>query len=267
MTYPAFLLIFLVLPIVALAAGLVLVARGEPRGRALWLPALAHSLIAVVYTTPWDNFLVATRVWWYDPAKVWGLRLGWVPLEEYLFFALQPLLAALWLRALAGVPALRPAGELPANGARLRTRALAAAGAVWLGSLALLASGWRPGTYLGLELAWALPPIMLQLAVGADILWQHRRQVGLALGSLSLYLILADSIAIRAGTWVIDPAQSLPWRILHMPIEEIVFFTLTNTLVMFGLALWYAPETKARLGEWHRALREQSESKAITAER
>ena len=29
-------------------------------------------LIAVIYTTPWDNYLVATEVWWYDPASVTG---------------------------------------------------------------------------------------------------------------------------------------------------------------------------------------------------
>ena len=30
-------------------------------------------MIAVVYTTHWDNYLVATRVWWYDPALVSGI--------------------------------------------------------------------------------------------------------------------------------------------------------------------------------------------------
>ena len=48
-------------------------------------------MVAVLYTTPWDNYLVATGVWWYDPHLVAGLVLGWVPIEEYTFFILQTL--------------------------------------------------------------------------------------------------------------------------------------------------------------------------------
>ena len=61
----------------------------------------AAFIIALLYTTPWDNYLVATGVWWYDPALVTGLTLGWVPIEEYTFFILQTLLAGLWLAFLA----------------------------------------------------------------------------------------------------------------------------------------------------------------------
>ena len=56
-------------------------------------------LIAVAYTTPWDNYLVATNVWWYDESLVTGLKLGWVPIEEYTFFVLQTLMTGLWTLA------------------------------------------------------------------------------------------------------------------------------------------------------------------------
>lgn len=51
-------------------------------GRAL----LLHVVLAVVYTAPWDNYLVATGVWSYNPGLVTGVTLGWVPIEEYTFF-------------------------------------------------------------------------------------------------------------------------------------------------------------------------------------
>lgn len=54
-------------------------------------------LVALAYTTPWGNYLVATRGWYYDPAPVWNIVLGYVPLEEYLFFVLQTILGALEL--------------------------------------------------------------------------------------------------------------------------------------------------------------------------
>lgn len=107
MTYFGFLGWFLVLPIVALAA---VAPWDQRRGRAippalsatpLWLAIALHVLIALVYTTPWDNYLVATSVWWYNPALVTGITLGWVPIEEYTFFVVQPILAGLWLGFLA----------------------------------------------------------------------------------------------------------------------------------------------------------------------
>ena len=96
MTYPLFLLLFLVIPI----GGLLLVLREKTRAR-WWRVAVGMTiLVALVYTTPWDNYLVATRVWYYDPARIWGSVLGYVPLEEYLFFILQTVLGALVTLAL-----------------------------------------------------------------------------------------------------------------------------------------------------------------------
>ncbi len=91
MTYPWFLLVYLVIPI----ALLTFLLRAKINA-GWWRTALGLAVLAaVLYTAPWDNYLVATRVWSYDPARVWRIVLGYVPLEEYLFFVLQPVLAAL----------------------------------------------------------------------------------------------------------------------------------------------------------------------------
>ncbi len=250
MTYIRFLAVFLLLPVTLAAGSIWFVARRGRRGSAFesaksaasWL--LAHVVLAVAYTTPWDNYLVATRVWWYDPARVLGLTLGWVPVEEYAFFILQTLVTGLLLFAL-----LR---RLPPHDALTRdrsTRILAALAvlAVWLGSVVTIALGWRPGRYLGLELIWALPPIALQLAAGADILWRYRRPVLLTLLGVTLYLCAADFLAIRAAVWTISPEQSLGAFIGGvLPVEEVVFFMLTNMLLVFGLTLALAPEARER---------------------
>ena len=94
-SYGHFLLVFLVLPIIVLA---FVLRRHLTRQYARALLGLAA--IAFAYTTPWDNAIVALGVWGYDPALVWGIVLGWVPLEEYLFFLLQPMLSGLILLAL-----------------------------------------------------------------------------------------------------------------------------------------------------------------------
>ena len=249
MTYLGFLVIFLGLPLLALVRLTALDAQRHrawfsgPAGRRAAVALLAHVAIAVAYTTPWDNYLVATGVWWYDPARVLRVTLGWVPLEEYLFFVMQTVVSGLLLFALAR---RLPAGGVT-NARAWRVLSVLAVASIWLGSVVVLASGWQPGTYLGLELVWALPPIALQLAVGADILWRQRRSVMATLLGLTLYLCAADALAIGAGVWTIDPAQSLNLRIGGvLPVEEIVFFLVTNTLVVFGLTLTVAPETRER---------------------
>ncbi len=249
MTYFGFLARFLVLPILALSLLMIWdVRRGKTLPSSLrgWSPAAALAsliLIALIYTTPWDNYLVATRVWWYDPQKVAGIVLGWVPLEEYTFFILQPILIGLWLLTLARrLPLANGVTNAP-SGAALMVTAL-----VWLLAVAVLLARWRPGVYLGLELAWALPPIMLQLWFGADILWRHRRLVLLTIIPATLYLSLADSLAIALEIWTIDPEQSLGILLgARLPIEEFIFFLLTTTLVTFGMVLALATESWERL--------------------
>jgi len=54
-----------------------------------------HMILALLYTTTWDNYLVATGVWFYNPRLVSGISLGFVPLEEYTFFLLQTLFVGL----------------------------------------------------------------------------------------------------------------------------------------------------------------------------
>jgi lycopene beta-cyclase len=252
MTYFGFLGLFVVIPIILflvlnwLAQRSGRVVPDSLRGMPFVPTLLAHVLIALVYTTPWDNYLVATRVWWYDPELVSGLVIGWVPIEEYTFFILQPIMTGLLLLLLTRflpVPA-KPFQPRP----RLRLWSTVLVGLIWLVSVVLLLAGYAPATYLSLALGWALPPIMLQLAFGADILWRYKSLVFWTLVPATLYLAWADSLAISAGTWTIDPAQSFNIFLGGvLPIEEFIFFLLTNTLLVFGVTLVLARESQGRL--------------------
>jgi lycopene cyclase domain-containing protein len=250
MTYFGFLALFVGIPILLLS-GLTL--RDRRRGVTppsslnnlpIGLAIVLHSIIALLYTTPWDNYLVATSVWWYDPSLVSGLVIGYVPIEEYTFFVLQPILTGLWVALLMRRLPLRPSALRPG----LRVKAVIGTAAIWLLAVMILLSGWQPGTYLGLELSWALLPVMLQLGFGADILWRFRWQVIPGILVPTLYLSAADALAIGAGTWTIDPAQSVQVHLLGvLPLEELIFFLLTNTLVTFGVVLIQAQESRTRI--------------------
>lgn len=253
MTYFGVLLRFIGPPLILLAA----LARWDRlRGQRVpawfdtwppWAVLWGHVLIALVYTTPWDNYLVATRVWWYDPALVTGLTLGWVPIEEYTFFVVQTLTVGLWV--LAWMRRL-PAPPTPFY-ARPRVRWIATlvVGLVWALSLVLLLAGWTPGRYLVLILVWFLPPVLLQLGFGADILWHHRRLLLLGLLPPFLYLCLMDGLAIASGTWTINPRTTLGLDLAGiLPLEEITFFWMTTLLIVLGMVLMLARESHERAG-------------------
>ena len=245
MTYAGFLAGFVGVPLAILA---MLTLRDRAQGKRLpkalsgFSPVLAiglHVLVAVLYTTPWDNYLVATRVWYYDPARVIGVVLGWVPVEEYTFFVVQTLFVGLWLIFLAhrlNIPVTRSAR-------RFLPLPLFACAVVWLAAVAMLARNWRPGAYLGLELAWFLPPVMLQLAYGASILWHYRCLILATALPAWLYLSISDGLAIAAGVWTVNPIAATGIHFFALPLEEFVFFGLTTTLIVFGLTLLLAQET------------------------
>jgi lycopene cyclase domain-containing protein len=250
-TYFGFLLRFLVIPILILLF-INLRRKDHPTPgfdrRKIWLGIGIHIILAVIYTTPWDNYLVATGVWYYNPKLVTGIVFGYVPLEEYTFFVLETLMIGLWWWTLAKWKILTPKAPFRSNKA-LRTWTLSLLAVLWMVSLIMLLSGWQPGTYLAITLTWALPVIAPQLAFGADILWHYRRLLGTVILTGAGYLSAMDALAIRSGTWTIDPAQSTGIFVGNLPIEEAVFFVITIVLISFGITLLLAQVSQTRLAE------------------
>jgi lycopene cyclase domain-containing protein len=110
MTYGQFPL-FLLAPCLAVLAGLLArryrrtddpAVRDDIRRGMRWLTALVGA--AVVFTTPWDSWLIGRAVWWYPPGSVLG-TLFRVPYEELLVTAGTTVLTAFWtLLVVAGRP-------------------------------------------------------------------------------------------------------------------------------------------------------------------
>jgi lycopene cyclase domain-containing protein len=221
---------------------------GRPVNWAPYLYILLNIALALIYTTLWDNYLVATGVWWYDPELVTGLTLGWVPIEEYIFFILQTALTGVWALAvqryiLREKPVIKESAHM-----RWLSSGLLAAG--WLVSAALLLSDWQAGTYLTLILSWALIPVLIQAAFGADILLAYWRSLLLIIWIPTLYLWLLDAMALEGGVWTIDPVQTTGLKLGAIPIEEMLFFFMTNLIIAFGMMLMCSPAGKERVRMW-----------------
>ncbi len=244
MTYFEFLIKYLIVPILLLLmASRWLTINSFPQyfWRAVWI----HVLLALVYTTPWDNYLVATGVWYYNPALVTGITIGYVPIEEYTFFILETIFAGLWWR-LAFVR-FSDASAQPAPVSNFNPLCAALLMAVWSISAWQLFRGPQSLTYISIILFWALPAILPQILFGADILWRRRKLITLAILPLGLYLSFVDSLAIYSSTWTIASSQSTGILLGGiLPLEEALFFFVTVTLVTFGLTLLLVPESATR---------------------
>ena len=93
-------------------------------------------------------------------------------------------------------------------------------------------------TYLVFELAWALPVILGQCVVGRKQLLAHRRILLLGVAIPTLYLCAADAFAIRVGIWRLNPELTTNVWLGGLPLEEGVFFLLTNIMVVQGILMF-----------------------------
>ena len=241
MTYAAFLLLFLVLPsAVLIAAAAWLRSRGHPGQvdvKGHWIGVGILALIAFVWTTPWDNFLIATGVW-DSPADRILFRVGYVPIEEYAFFLLMPVFNGAIFLLLLTWRATRVAAST------WRKKQMKQRMIVFFGGALLLLGGWSllqdpGGTYLGLILVWFTPPLMIQWLFDPDGLLRESGLV--ATGTLLplLYFGLADQFAISRGIWEISEAYTTGYGLPNLPIEEFIFFGVTSLLLAQGLVLWH----------------------------
>lgn len=198
------------------------------------------AIIALLYTTPWDNYLVWRGVWSYQPGRVassW--RVGYVPLEEYLFFLLQPILTGLCLWSF-GAPRFNAGrwGGSTLGPWRLRLAGAAAAASLGVVGMLALATGGR-WLYSGLILVWGAPPLTLHWLYGGEVLWDQRQVALPALLLATVYLWIADRVAIGAGIWSVAPQHSTGWSLLGLPAEEALFFAVTNLLIVQTLILFW----------------------------
>ena len=210
----------------------------------LMTPGIAFIVvIAVTYTTPWDNYLVYKQVWWYGADRVLG-TIGYVPIEEYAFFVLQTILTGLFLTWRLSK---RPDTDYgpPENYRRSRlVGGLVLTGITVLGALAL---AQESTLYLGLILAWAGPILLLQWILGYRALMGDLKTWLPVVALATIYLGAADLYAISSGIWKISERYTTGLHIAGLPMEEGLFFLVTNLLVGWGLLLYHDFVTNGRL--------------------
>ena len=249
MNYFEFLLLFIVLPLVFLLILNIVQKSKNSYSISPYLAMIILSVVALIYTTPWDNYLVAKTIWFYNETLVTGFTIGWVPIEEYSFFILQTILSGLLFFWIIEKTEFRELLEKKSKNLKnINMISVLAITVLWFSMILIFLLSLDPSlTYLSLILIWGLIPIGLQLLYGADIIWKHKRTVFSIIIILTSYLSIVDAIAIDRGIWTISPKTSTGILLGGiLPIEEAVFFFITTILVIFGMILFLDKESILR---------------------
>lgn len=198
--------------------------------------------IAVVSTTPWDSYLIRNRVWTYPNHVIIGPTLFQIPVEELFFFFIQTYNTSV-LYLFFSKPTFHP---VYLRGERLLRHGRHLFISRWLGTLAvvagiatgiwLVAKGGE-GLYMGLILIWSGPFILLLWSLAHQLIVELPLSNTLLPVALpTLYLWVVDTLALKRGTWVIEPGTKIGLHLWDgLEIEEAAFFLVTNVLIVFGL--------------------------------
>ncbi|MEM1156700.1 MAG: lycopene cyclase domain-containing protein [Verrucomicrobiota bacterium] len=190
----------------------------------------------MLFTTPWDNYAAKCGIWGFSEGQ-YSRKIGYLPVEEYLFFIIQS------LQAMALTVLVLQLGDFQSLGflsdeARVGRLISGGIGLVIFLALGLVFSGkWRHQDegkwhYTWHLFFWFLPVVALQWWIAPDVLiprWPVLIAVTFLLGS---YLSWADWMAIQRNIWFFDHKQTTGVNIGgKMPWEEAAFFYLTSLLV------------------------------------
>lgn len=212
----------------------------------LFAGASLLACLALIWTTPWDNYLIYKKIWWYSPQRVMG-TIGYVPIEEYFFFVIQCYFTAGFLGILMKFIDWQdqPVAHEKSKGDLLLSLSL---GLFLFGLYCLSVSKLL---YLGLILVWACPIFLIQQSFGRKFLLRNGKIFALGLLVPSLYLSLCDAYAIHENIWTISRSYTIGLQMGPLPLEEATFFFATNLMLIQGLILFLHPQSqKQALALW-----------------
>ena len=224
MTYLSFLSLFL-LPVLIVVSCIFFKTYSKNKFRLKGIIILV--LIAVIYTTPWDSFIIKNGIWYYDENKILGTIFR-IPIEEYLFMIVQTLISSMLYCIVQKNKIAESFSYSP--------KYLILFGIIFfIGVMMIRVEYFK---YFGYLITWASIPLAIQWSVGSNQLIGSFKKWLLPFILFSIYLAFIDCIAIKNNVWTIAESTSCGINLFGLPIEELVFFLLTNLLVFQGMTLW-----------------------------
>jgi len=224
MTYLSFLSLFL-LPILVVVSCIFFKTYNKDKFRLKGIIVLV--LIAVIYTTPWDSFIIKNGIWYYDENKILGTIFR-IPIEEYLFMIVQTIISSM-------LYCIVQKNKIAESFSYSSKYLILFAIIFFIGVMMIRVEHFK---YFGYLITWASIPLAIQWSVGSNQLISSFKKWLLPFILFSIYLSFIDCIAIKNNVWTIAESTSCGINLFGLPIEELVFFLLTNLLVFQGMTLW-----------------------------
>lgn len=190
--------------------------------------------MAFVYTTPWDNYIIFHDAWKYKPENVLAI-IGYVPVEEYMFFIIQTIITSLWtLICTKWSPACFNFNYDKQSYTLIRWIPISAL--AWMAYQGhRIAVPGKDTFYLGCILWWSCPVIMFLWYGAGNYFVIKLRSTTVAIVVPTLYMCWVDQIALNNYVWHINEKTSLNIFIAKdLPFEEFLFFFITNMIIVLG---------------------------------
>jgi isorenieratene synthase len=219
-----------------IACPLVAIAWLRPAwASGVWRPALWATIVGAVPFVLWDA-LVTDRHWWFEDARVLGVRLWGLPLEELGFFVLVPLACIITWELVMGGARASPRGT-PRNGI------IAAASLV-----AAVILGWLGREYTALCMLAIAVASLLDAALATRLASSRTARLH-ALVVLGLTTVFNGYLTARPIVSY-DPRYQLDVRIGTIPIEDYAFglalVWVTTALYQWRRGRTFGPSWLAR---------------------
>lgn len=190
--------------------------------------------MAFVYTTPWDNYIIFHNAWTYRPENILAV-IGYVPVEEYMFFIVQTIMTSLWaLVCTRWSPACFSFNYNKRSYRLIRWTPIMILAFVTVQGYRMTVPG-QSTFYLGCILWWSCPVIMFLWFGAGNYFIRKSTSTAIAILVPTLYLCWVDRIALEDDVWHINEKTSLNiFLVENLPFEECLFFLITNVIIVLG---------------------------------
>ncbi len=216
---------------------------------ALFTTLLITILIVVVFTSPWDNYAVSQGLWGFAQGQHLT-KLGYLPVEEYLFFVLQTVEVFLLTHCAAFLLQFPTAGT-PSITSLLAPLFLFVIAWIVLGFV--MAGHLQPKYhYLFHLLYWFSPVLVFQWILAGRLLWTNVLVILIPAIFAGSWLSFGDMVAIKENIWFFDESQILGIKLKRIPVEEILFFYLTSLLIAQSYVMLLPAISQIENNSFHR---------------
>ncbi|KAL0082331.1 Phytoene Synthase/Lycopene cyclase [Phycomyces blakesleeanus] len=192
--------------------------------------------VAFATASPWDNYIVYHKAWSYCPECVTAV-IGYVPLEEYMFFIIMTLITVTFT-------SLTMRWTLPSFFIRPETPVFQSVCVRYIpivGFLTIAAKAWASSIpdshpFYGACILWYVCPVLALLWIGSgEYMLRRWKAVLFSIAVPTIFLCWVDQYAIARGTWDISRRTSTGIMVLpSLPLEEFLFFLLIDTVLVFA---------------------------------